>query len=264
MDYPEFKRSIDLYLDGELDSESTLKFQEMMESEPKYRDLVEREERLRLRVREELSQDRAPDLLRAKILRGIRREDRSHRMTYITGWRVAAAVLLAVLLGGGVYFQYDRQDLSHLVQNSVQSHELYTSSGSPVEFAANTENALLPKLKERMQFAMALPSLSQNNFKMKGGRICLLVNRKSALVFYQRGDERLSLFMISKKDIRLPAWGGREIQGRSVYFQESEGYRVAVWKDRDCIYSLVAQADENQLAKYLTAGLREVVGSDGY
>jgi len=261
MDYAEFKRSVDLYLDGELDSESTLRFQELLESEPKYRELVEREERLRLRVREELSQERASDMLRAKILRGIRREDRSRRTAYVTGWRAAAAVLLAVLIGGGFYLRYDRRDLSHLVQNSINSHQMYMTSGSPVEFVASNENALLPKLAERLRFAMALPSLSENNLEMKGGRICLLVNRKSALVFYQHGNQRISLFLISKHNIRLPTWGGREIEGRSVYFQESAGYEVAVWKDRDCIYTLVAQADENQLAAYLTTGFRGIVGS---
>jgi anti-sigma factor RsiW len=264
MDYKEFKNSIDLYLDGELDPAATLKFQELADADPACRDLLDREEKLRLLVREELSAEQAPDMLRAKILRGIRREDRRQRRTYFTGWRAAAAILVAILIGGGAYLRYDQRDFSNIVTSSVNSHRIYAVSGEPAEYKASNERDLLPSLQRRVQFAMALPSLAQDDIRMEGGRICLLLDRKSALIFYRRANNRLSLFATDQRDIRLPNWGGKSIDGRVVHFQEAGDYRVAVWKDGQCVYSLVAKLDEGQLTKYLAAGFKEVVAQRAY
>ena len=259
MDFEEFKRSVDLYLDGELDSASTLKFQEWVDTDPRCRALLEREERIRLRVREELSREIAPDTLRASVLRDLRRSDRSSVKTYFTGWRAAAAILLAVLIGGGFYFRYDSRDLVRIVEGSIRSHRIYSRAGDLLDFRAANERSLLPKLQERVRFAMALPSLTRNNLEMMGGRICLLIDRQAALTFYRKGNSRLSLFTVDQKNIRLPKLGGKEIDGRVVHFLESGNYRVAVWKDGECLYSLVAQLDERDLSKYLAAGFKQVV-----
>ena len=55
MDFEAFKRSVNLYLDGELDSASTVKFQKWVETDPRCGAILEREEKLRLLIRETLS-----------------------------------------------------------------------------------------------------------------------------------------------------------------------------------------------------------------
>ncbi|MFQ5914301.1 MAG: anti-sigma factor family protein [Nitrospinota bacterium] len=263
MNYEEFKKSIDLYLDGELDASSALKFQELADTDPKCRDLLEREESFRLRVREELAKESAPELLRARIQRDIRRHDLRQAMGQFGGWRAAAAVLLAIFIGGAVYFQYDRRDLTRLVRSSVKSHRLYAQAADQPEFWADNERALLPLIQRRVQFEVAFPSLAQEDIQMVGGRISLLVDRKSALTFYRRGNNRLSLFTMDYRGIRLPRWGGKEIKGRMVYFLESGDHRVAVWKDGACVYSFVAQLNEGDMGKYLATSFREIVRSQG-
>ena len=76
MDFEAFKRSVNLHLDGELDSASTVKFQKWVETDPRCGAILEREEKLRLLIRETLSKDKAPDPLRAGVLRDIRLSDR--------------------------------------------------------------------------------------------------------------------------------------------------------------------------------------------
>ncbi|MDP6086187.1 MAG: hypothetical protein QGF68_09110 [Nitrospinota bacterium] len=259
MDFEAFKRSVNLYLDGELDSASTVEFEKWVETDPRCGAILEREEKLRLLIREELSKDKAPDTLRAGVLRDIRRNDRASAKTHFTGWRAAAAVLLAVLIGGGFYFRYDNRDLTRIVEGSIRSHRIYSRGGDLIDFRAADERALLPKMQERVRFAMALPSLTRNDLEMVGGPVCVLIDRQAALTFYRKGDNRLSLFTLDKRNVRLPNWGGKEIDGRVVHFLESGNYRVAVWKDGKCVYSLVARLEERDLSKYLAAGFKEVV-----
>lgn len=263
MDYTEFKKSIDLYLDGELDAPSSLKFQELVETDPKCRELLEREERLRSRVREELSRERAPERLRARVLKDIRREDLRQSLTSFSGWRAAAAVLLAVVIGGAVYLRYDQRELSRLMESSIRAHQLYAEVAKSTEFRADNERALLPLIQRSVEFRVAFPSLAQKDIKMLGGRITLLGDRKAALTFYARGNKRLSLFTLENRGVRLPGWGGKEINGRVVYFRESGGFRVAVWKDGECVYSAVGEITEGDLTKYLAAGFREIVRPQG-
>ncbi len=259
MDFEAFKRSVNLYLDGELDSASAVEFRKWVETDPRCGAILEREEKLRLLVRETLSKDKAPDTLWAGILRDIRRSDRRSARGYVTGWRSAAAILLAVLIGGGFYFRYNNRDLTRIVEGSIRSHRIYSRANDLIDFRAADERALLPKMQERVRFAMALPSLTRNNLEMMGGRVCVLIDRQAALTFYRKGDNRLSLFTLDQRNVRLPNWGGKEIDGRVVHFLESGNYRVAVWKDGKCVYSLVARLDERDLGKYLAAGFKEVV-----
>jgi len=263
MNYEEFKKSVDLYLDGELDAASALKFQEAVEADPRCRELLEREESLRLRVREELSKEAAPDILWARIRRDLQREDLRHRVASVRGWRAAAAVLLAIVIGGAVYFQYDRRDLSRLVESSIRTHQLFARAGESVEFPAVNERTLLPLIQKRVDFPLALPALVHNDIQMIGGRIGLVAERKSALTLYRKGDNPLSLFTLESRSVRLPRWGGKEINGRLVYFRDSGDFRVAVWKDGECAYSLVAPLREEDLTRYLAASFREIVRPQG-
>ncbi len=259
MDFQGYRKSIDLYLDGELDSASILKFQEWLDNDPRCRELLEREENLRMKVREALSSEHAPDTLGAGIRRTLRKEEKGGAKRFFTGWRAAAAILLAVIIGGGFYFQQDQRDMKNIVNSSINSHRMYSQAGDLMDFQASDESGLIPKLQQRVEFAVTLPSLAQDDIAMVGGRICILIDRQSALAFYKKGPRRLSLFAVDQKDIRLPSWGGKNINDRMVYFHQSGGYRVAVWKDGECIYSLVAQLEERDMTRYLTTGFKRVI-----
>ncbi len=252
MDFEEFKKSIDLYLDGELDTSTALKFQELVDTDSRCRELLEREERFRLLVREELSKDRASDTLRARVLKNIRRDDLRQRKTYVSGWRAAAAVLLAVLIGGGIYFQYDRRDLSRLVESSVKSHRIYSVVGEPAEYPAKDERTLLVWLQKRVPFPLVLPSLSGKDVEILGGRVWPLQNRQTALTFYRKGNNRLSLFTLDRRQVRLPRWGGKEIADQTVYLRGSGGYRVAVWQYERCVFALVGELPKGEFVRVLS------------
>ena len=251
MDCHEAQGFFALYLDGEMDARTALSLQGHVEDCPTCGGILAREIDLREVIRDHLSSVTAPAPFKRAVQKALRRQ-REGWVRFSRPWQVAAAIPILVL-AVGAFVRFERQDLRRIVKGSAISHQLYGTEEDPLEFWAVKEDLLLPQYEKRLPFEVALPTFTETGAQLVGGRLCLLNDQQGAHTLYQRGTGRLSLFTIDQKGARLPTWGGKKIGGRTVFFEESQGNQVAIWEERNFLYTVVGK----DLKPFLTKALRD-------
>jgi anti-sigma factor RsiW len=115
-----------------------------------------------------------------------------------TWWRIAAAIVLSLCLGGasGWYLAQpaapNRTQLavSVLQQEAISSHAVYAADlRHPVEVAADDRDHLTQWLSNRLRRTVAPPDLSAAGYRLLGGRL-LATERGAAAALFVYADER--------------------------------------------------------------------------
>src|SRR5438093_1199867 len=87
-----------------------------------------------------------------------------------------------------------------------------------------------------------------SEFPLKGGAVGWFVDRKAAVLVYQRRLHPISLFVFRADGLPWPARGGERIGGVDAYRQTARGFTVVLWRTGDLGYALVSDLDPKELA----------------
>ena len=128
------------------------------------------------------------------------------RQRRFTPWQMAAAVALAIGLGGagGWYIgqpetpSRNARAASVLVKQAVASYAVYgEDQAHPVEFTAVELPGLVPYLSQRLGRPVEVPSLDAVGFRLLGGRIVPTEYGSPALllVYANQADDRIGLLL---------------------------------------------------------------------
>lgn len=82
-----------------------------------------------------------------------------------------------------------------IAQALVADHIHYLQVPDALEIASADPAILADWFRERVPFSVQIPRLHDG--RLLGGRLCTLLGRKAALVLYERGGKRLSLFTLA-------------------------------------------------------------------
>lgn len=110
---------------------------------------------------------------------------------------LASALLLVV---GGLASWWWQQNVTksgyeEIAQALVADHIHYLQEPDVLEIASADPTAVAEWFHERVPFPVQIPHLHDG--RLLGGRLCTLLGRKTALVLYERGGKRLSLFTLA-------------------------------------------------------------------
>ena len=128
------------------------------------------------------------------------------RRTRFTSWQMAAAVVLAIGLGGvGGWFagrptvpSRNEHAADVLVKQAVASYAVYGADAAhPVEFTAAQLPALIPYLSKRLARPVEVPPLDAVGFRLIGGRIVPTEYGSPALllVYENQSGDRIGLLL---------------------------------------------------------------------
>jgi anti-sigma factor RsiW len=109
---------------------------------------------------------------------------------------LASALLLVVVSLASWWWQQNAAKSRHeeIAQALVADHIHYLQEPDALEIASADPTTIAEWFHERVPFPVQIPHL--NNGRLLGGRLCTLLGRKAALVLYERGGKRLSLFTL--------------------------------------------------------------------
>jgi anti-sigma factor RsiW len=189
MDCPTCEAMVDTYVDGELSAGESAAFERALEACPECRRRLEVARVLSGLLRD-LPADPAPDLLRARVDRELRKI--AGRSGERVRWAaIAASLTLAVgigWLGGALTGQGARQS-AELVAGYLR----VAMAETPVEVASSDRHTVKPWFASRIDYAPPVHDLTVEGFPLIGGRLDIVDGRKVAVLVYRRNQHRVVL-----------------------------------------------------------------------
>jgi hypothetical protein len=143
---------------------------------------------------------------------------------------------------------------SQLTEALIDDYIRYRLSEQPVEYETNNPQELNNWFSRRLDFNARF--LSIDELQLVGGRLCYLFDRRVALAFYSQRDANkqaqwASLFIFKDNHINLSKMKTEKIDDKIIWCNENNGYELAVWKQNDLLYALVADAKCIELVEKL-------------
>ncbi len=253
MDCRELERTLEPYLDGELEARELAEADAHLARCAPCRDFLEARSRARALVRARLREamgpggeaGRAPEALRARIAEALERERRSP-------WRRAFSPIplaaLAACAAGVLVVLAGHSASDPLVEETVRKH----ARDLPLELsaAAVTADAIPAMLASKLDFYPRPPRFRAPGLSLVGARLSTISDRPAAYMRYQTPHGHMGLFIIDDPGGEVGRMGRAvKVGPATVRLMNSRGYNVAVWRQREIVYSLVSDLDESDLVR---------------
>jgi anti-sigma factor RsiW len=98
-----------------------------------------------------------------------------------------------------------------------------------------------------------MPCITDASTQLLGGRVCRILDRKSAALMYQRGGVDIVLFAFRGDHMSLPSQ--QRAVPHDVHIRNASGRPVAMWQRDGVVYSMVGDVhrdDLEQMAKTIS------------
>jgi len=185
---------------------------------------------------------------RAMILRAIQGERRC-------GWRaylpvtarlrdftmgMATAAVLALALYGVLPELWSNPDIQKVVREASLTYGIHTTQHMPLGVESADDTAVTQWLNTHMGHHIKLPCITDKAAQLLGGRVCRILDRKSAVLVYEHRGVPIMLFAFYEDRMSLPAkQRPQHISGRS----------VVMWQRDKVVYSMVGDMHSDDLMK---------------
>ena len=233
------------YADRELDAATTLVVEEhLRECETCSRTY----ENLRA-LHAACSSDRLYFDLPAGLERRIRSAARSQvrpagplRMSWRPALAMAATVLIVAGLVAFVTLRGRAGADNALAEQVVSDHiRSLLIEGRSVDVVSTEHHTVKPWLAAHLDFAPDLPDLPAGGFKLEGGRLDYVANRRAAAIVYQYHKHVIDVFI----------WPADRTQASSPAFLQRRGYWLAHWTEAGLNHWAVTDASEDALRDFV-------------
>ena len=222
-------------------------------------DRAESERRLRIFVRQFLDVPPPPEeIKRAMILRAMQAERQCGWRAYLPGparlrdfaMGMAAAALLVLVVSGILPDLWSDPDIQKVVREASLAYNTYVEQHMPLEVVSADAAAVTKWFSTHMGHHFKMPCITDASAQLLGGRVCRILDRKSAALMYQRGGVDIVLFAFRGDHMSLPAQ--KSAVQNDVHIRNASGRPVAMWQHDGVVYSMVGDVrgdDLKQMAK---------------
>jgi anti-sigma factor RsiW len=154
-------------------------------------------------------------------------------------WAASAAALGTVAVGAQRLLPLS--SVEPVIAEPVQDFITFRLSGRTEDFVSRDAAELARWAESRTTFA--LPPLRQDlgDYQLTGGRLCWLLDRRLAGISYARGSEKAVVYLMDGAGLSIPTSGRPLDTGARVRIHHYKGHGVAVWREHDIIYVVVAR-----------------------
>ncbi|HBK79879.1 MAG TPA: hypothetical protein DDZ83_09450 [Nitrospinae bacterium] len=231
-------RFIDAYVDNELDVKDALELQGWIEKDEACRAEYERVVALKgmLRGRLEGEGPVAPDLLKQRVKRALRREGLRQSVWFRPS--VAAAAVITFMVFGWAGYQRAVAVPEPLVADTMMIYRVET--GNPLDVKSESIRTVSTWLAGKFQQNVDTLELKGS---LLGARLCPFAGNKGAMLRYRHKGKNLALFIGEASGIRysLPMVASFRVNGHKIFEAQKEGFRLAFWRKGIWFYALVLE-----------------------
>ena len=255
------EKYLDAFLDNALDVKESLDVQEHLHSCTPCTNRAAAERTLRAFIRQHATTPPLPEELKRRIVRQAMQPPQSRRwgvpvsaIAHLRDFVMGVAAAAVLLLVFNAVFTASRGDemTQKFVHETSVSYSIYKTQHMPPEVASADDKVVTQWFNNHMGYALKMPCITDAATKLQGGRLCRLLDRKSAALIYERNGVELLLFAFKGEQLSLPAKQMVRTKDHVFYLQNVGGRPVAMWQHGGITYSLVSDIDSDELLKVAT------------
>jgi len=243
----ECERYLPVFLDHALEVKESLDVQAHLQSCLSCHDRAESERRLRLFVRRFLDVPPPPEeFKRAMILRAMQDERQCGWRAYLPvpvclrdfAMGMATAAMLALAVYGVLPDLWSDPDIQKVIHEASLAYGTHTTQHMPLEVVSADDTQVTQWLNTQMGNHIKMPCITDTATQLVGGRVCRILDRKSAALVYQHRGIPIMLFAFYGDNMSLPT------QQRS---RLVSGRPVVMWQRNGVVYSMVGDMHSDDL-----------------
>lgn len=133
-----------------------------------------------------------------------------------------------------------------LVGEAVADHLRVVYRERRTDVESGEPHRVKPWFTGRLDFALPSVFGGDADFTLVGGSVGYFLDRKAAVLTYQRRLHTVSLFVFRADGLSFPP-GDRALDGRRVAVRKERGFNVLLWRDGDLGYALVSDLNQDEL-----------------
>jgi anti-sigma factor RsiW len=162
----------------------------------------------------------------------------------------ALAVGLLLLAAAPLYYgrvARPRGEVAALVTEAVNDHLRVLSSPHPLDVESGGVHQVKPWFEGKLDFAPEILFAGDADFPLRGGALGYFMDRRAAVVVYQRRLHAVSLLVFRADGLAWPTRGLEPMGRAAAYTAASRGFNVLLWRAGDLGYALVSDLDVTEL-----------------
>ena len=150
-----------------------------------------------------------------------------------------AMVAVAILSAAAAMWWADRtQDQQALAHDVLAAHMRSLLQDNAVQVASLDTHTVKPWFAGRLDYTPVVKDLSEEGFKLIGGRLDYVDGRRVAALFYMRQLHKINVFV-------WPAKSGAAMASHL----RIDGYNIVSWASSNMTFWAVSDIEENELAR---------------
>jgi anti-sigma factor RsiW len=236
----ETKNLLNPYVDGELDSAGSLSVESHIQRCASCLADVERLHALASAIQSGGLRFTAPKRLKRDVNAAIRSASpRPSRSLFDWRWATAfASLALVLVLGWTLATKWTRSsEEAGLVNDIVSSHVRSMMANHITDVASSDSHTVKPWFGGKLDYSPPAKDLTEQGFRLIGGRLDYLDNRPVAALVYQRSQHFINLFVWPSNDAAIPQQDQLARQG----------YNLIHWTKAGMTYWLVSELNLKEL-----------------
>ena len=244
MECREVRDRLSPFVDDELDPLASREVAQHVASCPNCAAELERLRALGANVRRELEYQRAPDLLRERVMRDLRasRQDAPPRRA-AQSWRWLSAAAAVVVVAGGAWMVAtrlgDRGD-DATVREAVSGHIRSLMASHLTDVASTDQHTVKPWFSDKLDFSPPVTDFASADFPLVGGRLDYLQGHAVAALVYTHRKHVINVFV-------WPAAGARD---ELATLATERGFHVIRGTHAGMTYCLVSDLNSAELSGF--------------
>lgn len=168
-----------------------------------------------------------------------------------------AAGLLVALWLGLPWRRTGEERPSRLTAELIDDHIRYLAVEQPSELVTSDPAEAEQWFRSRLDVAVSLPRFKENTLALRGARLCYILDRRIALLGYERGTERLSLFVMDASGLDFQDMKQADVNHVECVTALFKGYKVLCWKRYGLLFAFVVDDGEDGLEALVADAYRQ-------
>jgi anti-sigma factor (TIGR02949 family) len=213
---------------------------------------VSAERELKALIRGRLRPKAAPDDLTRAVLAATTGRPR------LRSWRSSRALIgaaSACLLGAGIWMLASRGP-SALAASVVDDHIRFLGEVDAAQIKTGVRIEAERWFSRQLDIFLPLPRFDGRALRLRGGRLCNVMDRRVALLFYEHEGRRASLFVMNGKGLDPGPMDVVAFPDPNTAIEIHKGFQVLCWKHEGLLYALVSDAGQERLVQDVSAAYR--------
>lgn len=243
MDCSICKQHIYSYIDGELDTKTSLLIDDHLLTCPLCSLEFDQEKKIDNLIRRNIPREEAPYALKEAILSRI--EECGETKVSLVSKPVLAGIVIAGALFFSLFMLLNKP--FPVFSESIKDHIKFLHGNISIDIVPQTLPELQRQLQAQLDFKVTVPDLTSHDVRLLGARICSLKDKKVAYIMYEKNGHAISVFMFDAQELTFPKAKKLSVNNKIFYLCKKKGYNSALWIEGEIACVFVSDLDEAEL-----------------